>query len=259
MKQSFLVFLLTLFLCGSVSAYTVNFDPDGTGSNFYNVHIMNLGGISEGNLYNSFQSHIFSFQDKTTGAFTETFTQSLNTIQDEYGVETNLFSKNLLLDITFAGQYVSDSEIYFTSGNVVMYKDMDSSNNFEIANDTKIAELSYTESLVSELTGSLIGVGNDRLSMKIDIAFMFEDINPDFWGATEQDLVDKKWLFSMVGSRINQTSLFDLGPTTNEYMIGWNAPGSSVQFDAVPEPSTMILLGLGLLGLAGIGRRRMKN
>ena len=48
----------------------------------------------------------------------------------------------------------------------------------------------------------------------------------------------------------------ELARKNNDYIIEWNITGGQAQFAAVPEPTTMLLFGFGLLGLAGASRRR---
>lgn len=39
--------------------------------------------------------------------------------------------------------------------------------------------------------------------------------------------------------------------------VAATAPGENLDARAVPEPATLILLGAGLVGLAGIGRKKL--
>lgn len=217
-------------------AYTVSFDWDGTGAS---------SGLTD---YEAFQLNSFSpittYQDATTGAFNETFTVLVlggykpgSTTVSPYFNPDSMF-----ITLSLSGQYVDDSHVYFTGGTATM---------FDATNE--IATFSFDSALVSQLTGSLLT--DENLGMKIDFAFIFDSVNPDYWGTVEQELVGKSWLLSVVGGRIDENSVA-YNANTNEYVINWVFPGARMEFEAVPEPSTILLLGSGFLGVALFGRRK---
>jgi hypothetical protein len=256
MKKILAALFVTMFLCTSAQAFTVFFDQTGSGLdvNLVETQIMQLNSMNNpivlpadavhllGETNPDQNGHIFTYQNKTTGDFTEKFT-----VRVTEGIDSNtnyITYTNIFLDIDLIGKYIDDDNIYFTGGSARMYKT-------GVIED--IASFSLGSALISDLAGTLL---TDLLAMKIDFEFIFDDINEDFWGPNEEYLVGKSWLLAMVGGRIDQLNIWD-APTDNEYIIEWRFPGAQVRFSAVPEPATMLLFGLGLIGLAGASRRKL--
>ncbi len=91
--------------------------------------------------------------------------------------------------------------------------------------------------------------------MKVDLNFEFLTVNDLFWGETEEELADKGWLLSVVGGRIDMEELYNI-PGDYPFLIEWDSPDFQAEFNVVPEPSTFILLGAGIAGLAFYRRRK---
>ena len=70
-----------------------------------------------------------------------------------------------------------------------------------------------------------------------------------YWSGTEQNTNVNAWVFNT--SNGNQSTASDNNDTS--FLALADRPG---QLELVPEPSTMLLLGVGLVGLAGVRYRR---
>lgn len=251
-------------LCaGSAQAYSINFDWMGSGSDANLIRYDSFQLNSVNNLYtfeqdatglgtsgdyitgDTVNSNVFTVQEKD-GSFSEKFI-----VQVVSGIQTadlanNFFNlpveNSLFVELDLQGKYYADDDIRFTAGTAKMY------NSF----DDDIMTFVFNTALVSQLTGSLLSDYN--LGMKIDFNFKVDSLNGDYWGDYEEYLVGNEWLFSVAAGRIDQTNIWT--NADEQLIIGWTFPGAKMEF-AVPEPSSILLLGFGLLGLAAANRRKM--
>lgn len=268
MKKILAALFVTLFLCTSAQAYTLGFDPTGSGNetvilNAYEMidgmQLLGYAEAADGSAVSPLQD-IWTFQGPT-GDFVEDFTLRVAYGEHADNTDTDFYS-NIFLDVSLTGNYnIITGLTTFSVGSAIMYLDADGDRDYTGA-DNDIASLTLTNSLATTVGGSLL---ESTLSLDMDLQFVFDSIDLNFWEDALQAKVDNGWLLALAAGRIIQTDGLNIndngtpGDPTDDYVdqVTWTTNGIEATFDVVPEPATMLLFGLGLIGLAGASRRKL--
>jgi hypothetical protein len=276
MKNKLMGIILGLFLVlmvtGSASAYGLNdwyFDFDGAGGNAA-TQINEYLDISSPNLVDTTMTSATTFDFKNYG-----FVVS-RSYDDGPANPTNLTAV-----YTFSGSAELGGAINFDSGTLALYLDdfgssyataSDSDSSFYGANDgTPIATFDLVSGSGAILTDGLpngtFSINYEATNITAGYFFM-----PD--GTTDLSTLDPITLTmgftttnasavgnptdGLVSELMDYAGLTDV-PENDPPTDFWLASGGQFRINVVPEPTTMILFGVGLLGIAGITRKKVHS
>lgn len=147
----------------------------------------------------------------------------------------------------------------FGAGGASMYVDMNANKTFDGA-DIPVALFNLFAAGPFVLVPSVF----NGAAATVDFAFQTMAINPAYFSNAPgyPDFLDA--ILNGFHFTLTQGGVAIIGqiggltaPEPDEILLAWQETGFDAKFDVIPEPATMLLLGSGLVGLAGFGKKRL--
>jgi hypothetical protein len=130
--------------------------------------------------------------------------------------------------------------------------------------DTGASQTIMTFTLVSSTPSLYSGSIFSPVGIQANVSTAYKVTNADtsyfqtLSGPSLTDLISNGWLLALTeGNFTLKTASYD--SIAHQYTYGFTTDGVRADFNAVPEPATLMLLGFGLIGLACITRKKNQS
>lgn len=147
----------------------------------------------------------------------------------------------------------------FTGGSGTMYVDANANFAYDLG-ETVVATFGLVNAGSFTVVDSVFSQGG---SASMSFGFGTTSVNTDYFGNAPGfpnflDAVNQGWHLTVTQGNVAFAG--ELAGNTasdpDEILLGWQETGFDAKFTVVPEPSTILLLGCGLIGVAVVGKKR---